>query len=211
VLRNMVAEDPTRIDAVFKLAGVLRMAEKYADAVLAYDEAFEQLGDLKPRHWLFFYNRGIALERSKQWGRAKADFLKALELQPEQPYVLNYLGYSWVERGKNLEQAQSMIARAVKQRGNDGYIVDSLGWVLYQVGKYKDAVKQLERAVRLRPQDPIINDHLGDAYWRVGRRQEARFQWRRSLGLEPESEHMNDTKAKLENGLGTAKPVGSGG
>jgi Flp pilus assembly protein TadD len=110
-----------------------------------------------------------------------------------------------------LEQAQSMIARAVKQRGNDGYIVDSLGWVLYQVGKYKDAVKQLERAVRLRPQDPIINDHLGDAYWRVGRRQEARFQWRRSLGLEPESEHMNDTKAKLENGLGTAKSVGSGG
>jgi tetratricopeptide (TPR) repeat protein len=211
VLREMAAEDPTRIDAVFKLGGVLRMAEKYTDAVLAYDQAFKQLGDLKPRHWLFFYNRGIALERSKQWDRAEADFLKALELQPEQPYVLNYLGYSWVERGKNLERAQSMIARAVKQRGNDGYIVDSLGWVLYQVGKYKDAVKQLERAVRLRPQDPIINDHLGDAYWRVGRRQEARFQWRRSLGLEPEAAHMNVTKEKLENGLGAAKPVGSGG
>ncbi|MBT5109593.1 MAG: tetratricopeptide repeat protein [Rhodospirillaceae bacterium] len=211
VLREMTAQNPTRIDAIFKLAGVLRMAEKYADAVSAYDEAFKHLGAIKARHWLFFYHRGIALERSKQWDRAEADLLKALELQPEQPYVLNYLGYSWVERGKNLEQAQKMIGRAVALRANDGFIVDSLGWVLYQVGKYEEAVKQLERAVRLRPQDPVINDHLGDAYWRVGRRQEARFQWRRSLGLEPELKYMRSTETKLENGLDAPKPVGSGG
>lgn len=210
-LRKMTAENPTRIDAIFKLAGVLRMVEKYTDAVSAYDEAFKHLGPYEARHWLFFYNRGIALERSKQWDRAEADFLKALELQPEQPYVLNYLGYSWVERGKNLAKAQKMIGRAVTLRRNDGFIVDSLGWVLYQVGKYEESVKQLERAVRLQPQDPVINDHLGDAYWRVGRRLEARFQWRRSLGLEPESRSMRDTEAKLENGLGAPKPVGSGG
>jgi tetratricopeptide (TPR) repeat protein len=211
LLRIMASEKPDRIDALFKLASALRLEEQYEDALVAYDKAYARIKTVQTRHWLFFYNRGIALERSKQWDRAEADFLKALELLPEQPYVLNYLGYSWVERGKNLEQAQEMIERAVAQRRNDGYIVDSLGWVLYQVGKYEKAVKQLERAVRLRPHDPVINDHLGDAYWRAGRKLEAKFQWRRSLSLEPEIENQRKTQAKLENGPGEAKPVESGG
>jgi len=125
--------------------------------------------------------------------------------------VLNYLGYSWVERGKNLDQAQAMIERAVQQRQNDGYIVDSMGWVLYRLGKYEDAVKHLERAVQLRPQDPVINDHLGDAYWRVGRQHEARFQWHRALSFKPEDKEKSKIEVKLDKGMGPAEPIGKAG
>ena len=146
--------------------------------------------------------RGIALERSKQWDRAEKDFLEALELVPGQPYVLNYLGYSWVERKKNLTKAKKMIENAVAQRRNDGYIVDSMGWVLFRLGEFKKSVHHLERAVQLRPHDPIINDHLGDAYWRVGRKHAARFQWRRALSFKPEDDDKGKIQAKLERGLG---------
>ena len=169
-----------------------------------------RLGEVTPGHWLFFYNRGIALERSKIWKRAEKDFLKALELQPEHPYVLNYLGYSWVEKGINIERAKKMIERAVEQRQDDGYIVDSLGWVLYRLGDYFASVKHLERAIRLRPSDPVINDHLGDAYWQAGRKLEARFQWRRALGLNPNEDLIPAIQAKLENGLKQEKLSGSG-
>ena len=211
MLRAMAEERPKRTDALIKLGGILRSKERYKEAVDAYDAAGERLGEIKPGHWLFFYNRGIALERSKIWERAEKDFLKALDLRPEQPYVLNYLGYSWVEKGLNIERAKKMIERAVEQRQDDGYIVDSLGWVLYRLGDYADAVKHLERAIRLRPSDPVINDHLGDAYWRVGRKLEARFQWRRALGLDPDEDLIPNIEAKLENGLKQDKPNGSGG
>ena len=150
-----------------------------------------------PTDWRLWYSRGIALERAKVWDRAEADFLKALELSPDQPLVLNYLGYSWVEMGRHLERALGMIELAVKQRPRDGYITDSMGWVLYRMGKYGDAVIHLERAVELVPDDPIINDHLGDAYWLAGRRHEARFQWRRALSQEPEPELEASIRAKL--------------
>lgn len=211
MLRRLAQQKPEQMDAAFRLANLLRIQERYDEAVGAYDEAYKRIGDIQPRHWVFFHYRGIALERAKIWERAEKDFKKALELKPDDPFVLNYLGYSWIERGENLEEAQKMIERAVKLRRNDGYIVDSLGWVLYRVGKYAEAVTQLERAVRLRPQDPVINDHLGDAYWRAGRRLEAQFQWRRALGLNPEKKEMTIIEQKLENGLGKAKPIGSGG
>jgi tetratricopeptide (TPR) repeat protein len=211
MLRRMVEVRPNRTDALITLGGILRSKERYQAAVEAYDAASERLGEIKPGHWLFFYNRGIALERSKSWARAEKDFLKALELRPEQPYVLNYLGYSWVEKGFNIERAKKMIERAVEQRHDDGYIVDSLGWVLYRLGDYAASVKHLERAIRLRPSDPVINDHLGDAYWRVGRKLEARFQWRRALGLDPDEDQVPDIEAKLENGLKQDKSNGSGG
>ena len=147
------------------------------------------------------YFNGIAHERLKQWPQAEAEFLKALELRPDQALVLNYLGYSWVEQGQNVEKARKMIEKAVKQRPRDGYIVDSLGWVLYRLGDLKGAVKQLERAVELKPEDPTINDHLGDIYWKVGRRNEARFQWERSLTLDPEKDMVPKIKKKLESGL----------
>jgi Flp pilus assembly protein TadD len=160
-----------------------------------------RIGELERRHWSLLYARGIALERSKKWNRAEADFLRALEFEPEQPYVLNYLGYSWVEKGINLKKALAMIRKAVELRPNDGYIVDSLGWGLYQLGKMDEAVRELERAVELRAEDPIINDHLGDAYWQVGRRQEARFQWSRALSLDPDPELIGVIQAKLKKGM----------
>ena len=211
ILRAMAEERPERTDALIKLGGILRSKERYREAVNAYDAAEKRLGEIKSGHWLFFYNRGIALERSKIWDRAEKDFLKALELRPEQPYVLNYLGYSWVEKGMNIARARKMIERAVEQRQDDGYIVDSLGWVLYRLGDFTGSVKQLERAIRLKPSDPVINDHLGDAYWRVGRKLEAEFQWRRALVLDPSEDLIPNIEAKLENGLKDVKPSGSGG
>jgi Flp pilus assembly protein TadD len=141
------------------------------------------------------------LERTKQWPRAEADFLYALKLQPDQPLVLNYLGYSWVEQGINLERAMELIERAVALRPTDGYIVDSLGWAFFRLGDYGQSVKYLERAVELRADDPIISDHLGDIYWQVGRRNEAKFQWERSLVLGAEDEAAVLIRQKLKDGL----------
>lgn len=208
LLREMGRQRTERSDALVRLGNILRYEERYDEAVDAYDAAFERMPEEEPANWLLFYSRGIALERSGQWERAEADFLKALQLEPNQPFVLNYLGYSWVERGKNLQQARAMLENAVAQRQDDGYIVDSMGWALYKLGEYANAVNYLERAVALRPQDPVINDHLGDAYWRVGRTKEARIQWRRVLGLDPEAEVAETVNRKLREGLPAA---GAGG
>ena len=200
-LRALAGEDPANAEPFINLGDILRRRERYTEAVKAYGEAVARMGKLERRHWSLLYSRGIALERAKNWPAAEADFLKALELEPNQPYVLNYLGYSWVDQGQNLERGRKMIETAVKLRPNDGYIVDSLGWALYRMGEFEKAARELERAVELRPEDPIINDHLGDAYWKVGRRAEARFQWHRALSLEPEPEFVADIQAKIERGI----------
>ncbi len=200
-LEELAKMRPDSFEPLFRLGNLLRVQERFEEAVVAYDRAVERIGEIEPRHWTLLYFRGIALERSDQWPRAEADFLRALELQPEQPYVMNYLAYSWVEQRENLDRAKAMLRRAVELRPTDGYIVDSLGWVYYRLGDYEEAVEQLERAVELRPQDPVINDHLGDAYWQVGRRYEARFQWRRALSLEPDEELEPVIERKLDEGL----------
>ncbi|GLK79449.1 tetratricopeptide repeat protein [Methylopila turkensis] len=157
--------------------------------------------------WSLYYVRGIAYERSKQWPKSEADLKKALELFPDQPLVMNYLGYSWVDQGVNLEEGMKLIRRAVELRPDDGYIVDSLGWAHFKLGRYEDAVRELERAVELRPQDPVMNDHLGDAYWRVGRRLEAGFQWSHAKDLKPEPEDLKKIEAKLKDGLPDDPPT----
>jgi tetratricopeptide (TPR) repeat protein len=201
-LREMADERADRADALLTLGNLLRAKERWADAVAAYDEGLARIGHREPRHWRPLYARGIALERSRQWPRAEQDFLEALDLAPDQPSVLNYLGYSWVDQGINLDKALDLIERAVELRPEDGYIIDSLGWALYRMGKFDDAALQLERAVERRPDDPTINDHLGDAYWRVGRYVEARYQWRRALALQPTEEGAVATiEAKLRDGL----------
>ena len=211
-LLNMMADEkPERTDALVRLGGILRSKERYGDAVVAYDRAAERFKNGETTDWFFYYSRGIALERSDLWPRAEADFQKALALEPDQPYVLNYLGYSWVDKGMNIEQARGMIEKAVEKRRNDGFIVDSLGWVLYRLGDYAGSVKQLERAIRLRPSDPVINDHLGDAYWRVGRKLEARFQWQRALDLDLEDDEIVKIENKLIEGLKNGKADGSDG
>lgn len=204
LLRKLTAEDSSRPDPLVSLGDLLRSNKRFVESVEAYSRAIEVLGEIDKRHWTILYSRGISLERSKQWDRAEKDFQRALELNPEQPYVLNYLGYSWVDQGINLDRARKMIERAVELRPNDGYIVDSLGWVLYRLNDFKGAVEKLERAVELRPQDPTINDHLGDAYWRVGRHNEARFQWQRALSLKPEPDQVSAIEGKLLRGLGDA-------
>ena len=197
LLNKMLGERPERSDAANTLGDLLRVNERFGEAVDAYDRAVARVGDIGRRHWRLLYTRGIALERSKNWDRAEADFLKALDLEPDQPHVLNYLGYSWVEQGVHLDQAREMIEKAVGQRPRDGFIADSMGWVLYRLGEYARAVVHLENAVALEPADPVINDHLGDGYWLVGRRQEAAFQWRRALDAGPEPDLAAEIESKL--------------
>jgi tetratricopeptide (TPR) repeat protein len=211
LLRSLVAERPADWSAAVTLGDILRARERFPDAVSAYDTAVQRVSSIEERHWTLLYARGIALERAKQWERAEKDFQRALELKPDQPQVLNYLGYSWVEQGRNYDQALKMIDKAVQQRPSDGYIVDSLGWVHYRLGNFAEAVRYLERAVELRPGDPTINDHLGDAYWMVGRRLEARFQWRRALTLKPEADLVPQIEGKIDAGLETPARRSAGG
>jgi Flp pilus assembly protein TadD len=192
---------PERFEPHYRIGNVLRAQERFSEAAAAYDLAMARLDEPGARHWTLFYFRGISRERSQDWDRAEEDFLRALELEPEQPYVMNYLAYSWVEQKRNLTEAETMLKRAVELRPDDGYIVDSLGWVYYRLERYPEAVVELEKAVALRPSDPVINDHLGDAYWRTGRTREAQVQWRRALSLEPEQEDEKKILEKLEGGL----------
>jgi tetratricopeptide (TPR) repeat protein len=181
-----------------QLADTLRAKNRFPEAIQAYDRAIARQGE-QPRRsaWPLFYARGIAYERSHQWPKAETDFQRALELAPDQPSVLNYLGYSWADQGSHLARAKQMIERAAELRPNDGAIVDSLGWVEFRQGNGREAVKTLERAVELQPEDASINGHLGDAYAAVGRKREAEFQWRRALTLNPEPDEAARLEAKL--------------
>src|SRR5258705_10228556 len=202
ILKGVTTEDPKDIEAVMALGNIERGRKKFADCVQTYSQGIDVLsGTNEKTNWIYYYYRGICEERSKQWSKAETDMRKALELQPEQPHVLNNLGYSWIDQGINLHEAMKMIKRAVDQRPDDGYIVDSLGWAYYRIGNYEDAVKNLERAIDLKPEDPTINDHLGDAYWRIGRTLEAKFQWAHARDLKPEPEELPKIEAKMENGL----------
>jgi len=203
-LRALVAEKPDRIDAALTLADLLRGKERYADAVVAYDTAISRLRNVEERHWQVYFGRGIVLERTKRWPKAEADMKKALELSPEQPYVLNYLGYSWIDQGLHLEEGMKMLERATELRPDDGAITDSVGWAHYRLGKYDKAVEWLERATEQKGDDATITEHLGDAYWHVGRRREARFQWERALHQKPEKDRVSVIHDKIANGLSAA-------
>ena len=200
-LRSMSIEEPERVDALIKMGNILQRHKRYQASINSYEQAKKKIQTIKGEHWPLYFSLGISYERMDKWPMAEKNLLKALELKPNHPSILNYLGYSWVEQGLNLDQAQKMIRSAVKQRPRDGYIIDSLGWALFRVGNIKGAVKQLERAVLIRPEDPTINDHLGDIYWSIGRKNEAIFQWNRALILEPEKNVIPKIKLKLRVGL----------
>ena len=202
ILKNVTAEDPKDLEAIMALGNIERGRKKFADCAQTYSLGVDVLPPNNDKaNSIYYYYRGICEERSKQWSKAEADMRKALELQPEQPHVLNYLGYSWIDQGVNLDEGMKMIKRAVEQRPDDGYIVDSLGWAYFRIGNYEEAAKNLERAIDLKPEDPTINDHLGDAYWRVGRTLEAKFQWSHARDLKPEPDELPKIEAKIENGL----------
>ena len=202
ILKEVVSSDPKDLEAIMALGNIERGRKKFADCTDTYAKGIGALPDGNDKaNSVWYYYRGICEERSKQWPKAEADMKKALELYPEQPHVLNYLGYSWIDQGIHLDDGMSMIKRSVDQRPDDGYIVDSLGWAYYRLGNYDEAVKNLERAVELRAEDPTINDHLGDAFWKVGRTLEAKFQWAHARDLKPEPDDLPKIEAKINNGL----------
>ncbi|MDI4665455.1 tetratricopeptide repeat protein [Xanthobacter autotrophicus] len=200
-LDKMIAADPKDIEAIVALGKIQQARKMFSECAGTYSKAIALIPQPARANWALFYFRGICNERSKNWPGAEADLKKALELNPEQPHVLNYLGYSWVDQGINLDQGLDMIRRAVKLRPDDGPIVDSLGWAYYRLGRYDEAVVELERAIELMPQDPVINDHLGDAYWKVGRRLEAGFQWAHARDLKPEPDDLAKIVVKIDKGL----------
>lgn len=219
ILRETLSGGPEDLDTYASIGDVLRGQEKYPEAAEAYTKAIA-LVPTPPheRNWVLFYTRGIAYERSKRWADAERDLQQALKLKPEQPLVMNYLAYSWVEQGVNATQALAMLKRAVELRPEDGFIIDSLGWAYYRLGDYANAIKYLEQAILLEPGEATVNDHLGDAYWRVGRKLEARFQWQHALTLKPEAGEEPKIRRKIEAGLeglpklpaqaGTPQPTG---
>jgi tetratricopeptide (TPR) repeat protein len=200
-LKTLVEAHPDDMRGYLALGGVYSSKEDFRAAADLYDHAVSILKTPKAADWNIFYQRGIAYERLKEWPKAEPNFRKALELNPDQPQVMNYLGYSWVDRGMNLQEGLAMIQKAVDLRPSDGYIVDSLGWAYYQLGKYDDSVREMERAVSLKPEDPVLNDHLGDAYWRVGRKLEATFQWAHARDMKPDPELLASVQQKLLKGL----------
>jgi tetratricopeptide (TPR) repeat protein len=200
-LEKLIAANPGDLDAIMALGNVLRGRKQFAECADVYSKGVDTISKPEKSNWVIYYFRGICFERAKQWAKAEADLKTSLELFPDQPHVLNYLGYSWIDQGVNLDDGMRMIKRSVEQRADDGYIVDSLGWAYYRLGNMEEAVKQLERAVELKPEDPTINDHLGDAYSRVGRVLEARFQWSHARDLKPEPEDLAKIEAKLKSGL----------
>ncbi|HZV21771.1 MAG TPA: tetratricopeptide repeat protein [Hyphomicrobiales bacterium] len=201
LLQGLLEKHPKDEQILQTLASIEAARKKYDAAIPYYNRVIALIETPERKHWQLFYARGIAYERTKQWDKAEPDFKKALELDPEQGAVLNYLGYSWLDQNMNIAEAFDLIKKAVKLRPNDGYIIDSLGWGYYIQKDYEQAVKQLDKAVELRPEDPTLNDHLGDVYWRLGRKLEAKFQWNQALTLNPEPEEAAKIKKKLEVGL----------
>ena len=192
-------KDSTRV--LMSLGDAYRGQKKFTLARSAYDKTQSLIGKPNSSHWFLFYSLGICNERLGNWPRAEMNFRKALDLSPNQPLILNYLGYSLVEKNKNLQEARDMIEKAVAARPNSGFIIDSLGWSLFTLGNFEDAIHPMERAVELMPDDPIVNDHLGDVYWKVGRKREARFQWKRAISFDPEEKELIRIRKKLDIGL----------
>ncbi|HEX2762031.1 MAG TPA: tetratricopeptide repeat protein [Rhizomicrobium sp.] len=205
-LKKLVTADPNDTESWIALGDTYRSAEKFAEAVDAYDQAEKAISKPGRRDWPMFYARAMAKERLKRLDESEADIEKALKLSPEQPELLNYLGYSWVDRGRRIPEALTMLEKARRLRPYDGYIVDSVGWAYYQLGRYEDAAKTLNAAVLLVPGDPTINDHLGDAFWRAGNRISARFQWNHALTFSTNEDDKAAIERKLKNGL-SEKPA----
>lgn len=206
-LKDVIARDPKNYDAIVTLGNIYRNNEDYANAAKVYDDAIALITQAVQANWRVFYYDGIAHERLKDWDMAEKRFRRALELSPDEPMVLNYLGYSMIEKKINLTEAMAMVKKAVDLRPNDGYIIDSLGWAYFQLGDYEEAMAHVERAVELLPADPIIAEHLGDVYWRVGRKLEAKFQWQHAKDNKPEPDDLKRIEGKIKDGLPDEVPV----
>lgn len=202
MLRSLIADDPKYVEAAAALGNIERAQKKFADCSQTYTQVIDAMGAAPDKDkWMAFYYRGICEERSKQWDKAEADLRRALALQPEQPQVLNYLGYSLIDQGRNYDEALSMIRRSVAQLPNDGYIVDSLGWAYFRTGNLSDAATNLKRAAELVPADPTVRRHLGDAYWKQGLKSQARAEWTEAKRLNPEPQELAEVEDRIRDGL----------
>jgi tetratricopeptide (TPR) repeat protein len=203
-LKRVSADYPDNAMPDIQLGDILRVKRRFEEAISAYTRAIGRIDTPEKSDWAVFYDRGVAYERAGKWPLAEADLKLALQLSPGQPFVLNYLGYSWADMGRNLPLAREMIQAAAAARQNDGAVTDSLGWVMFRLGDVANAVRALERAVELEPEDSTITDHLGDVYYAAGRKLEARYEWKRALTLNPAPEEIPKLEEKLKNG--PAKP-----
>lgn len=205
-LESSYAKDKD-VNALIQIGDVYRRAERHEDAIKAYNRAIDAIGGkISSDYWSVFYARGMSYERTGNTKKAEEDLEAALEFKPNHPYLLNYLGYSWADQGKKLDAALKLVEKAANLKPDDGYIIDSLGWVYFKLGEYEDATRQLEKAVELVPYDATINDHLGDAYWKVGRKNEARFQWNRALNHTEDEKQKTQLNLKITDGLSDKKP-----
>jgi len=205
VLEKLAAESDRDVRPYDALASIMMQRQRFDEAIGYYSKVIELAGKPQKNHWVYWYSRGTCYERTKRWPQAERDLEKAMTLSKDQPLVLNYLGYSWVDQNKNLKRGLKLIERAVELKPDDGHIVDSLGWAHYKLGNFPLAVKHLERAVELKADDPTLNDHLGDALWRVGRKDEARYQWQLALSFKPQPEDEAKIRLKLSRGLEAAR------
>ena len=201
MLLNKLYREQYDIDSMIHIGDIYRHDEEYKEALKSYNIAAKAIGDEIPReYWQLLYSRGMCYERTGQWDLAEKDLLAALAYRPDHPYILNYIGYAWADQGLNLDKSLEMIRRAATLRPADGYIIDSLGWVLFRMGKYEEALPNLEKAVELMPYDATLNDHLGDAYWHNGRKLEARFQWERAINNSKDESEISAVRKKLKDG-----------
>jgi len=204
IARAAAAKAPDDPQTLVVLADLLRDDDRYGEAVDVLDKLIVKTGGDAASSWRLYYLRGAALEQSGKWPQAQGDLQQALKLKPDDPEILNYLGFAWADRGENLKQALTLLQKATLLDPQNGAVIDSLGWVHYRLGDYHQAVHELELAAALDAADPEVNDHLGDAYWRVGRRLEARYQWRRVLSLSPNRAQRTAVETKLVDGLQTS-------
>lgn len=200
-LRRLTAVDPGDVEAWISIGDAYRAMDKEPEALVAFDRAVTALGTPRARDWRVFFARANVKEKLKNWQAAEADIQLALKLSPNEPQLLNYLGYSWVERGERIPEALAMLERATKLRPYDGYIMDSVGWAYFKLGRYEDAVRMLNQAVLLVPGDPTINDHLGDALWKSGKTMSARYQWNHALTFGADTQAKAVIEQKLKTGL----------
>jgi tetratricopeptide (TPR) repeat protein len=201
LLEEVARENPRDLQPLDALGNIMRGQKRFAEAAGYYSRAIDLIDKPEQRHWTYFYSRGTSFERLKRWPEAEADLLRALQLSPDQPMILNYLGYSWIDQNRNLKQGLAMLEKAVRLKPNDGYIEDSLGWAHYRLRSFSEALRHIQRAVSLQPEDPVLNDHLGDVLWKVGQRTEARAKWEKALTLNPEPADAEKLRGKLASGL----------
>ena len=203
LLENAYKKHPNKnIYLKLDYAKFLKNNKKYNESVNVYSEILKVIDKLHPLYPEITDGRGVAYERLGEWKKAEKDLLSSLEASPEQAYVINYLAYSWLEQGIKIEQSLKMLEKANKLKTNDPYIIDSLGWALYKLGKYKDSKKYLQNAVELLPADPTVNDHYGDVLWKIGDTIQARYYWNYVLNLEETEKLVKESvKNKLISGL----------